>query len=102
MGVEFGLYCRKTKDFIWLGKACIVGFQMPDDIVTMFIMKRAYDGPFEVKSDDGHLPELTEEGWTCIAEWNHYSTYELATGKSFHCQKSEAVQPKPEVPNGPE
>jgi len=66
MGVEYGLYNRTEKSFLWLGKTTGEGFQRSAESVSKFVADAACRGcePLSIYSDMGDPPDWEDDGWT--------------------------------------
>lgn len=71
MGTEYGLYHKKTKTYIWLGKMNHTrqDFQIDAEKIAKFLFQHGTEGDFEIIADTGNMPEEKEEGWVKMANW---------------------------------
>lgn len=69
MGMEFGLYANRSKEFIWLGKSSDDGFQMKPSVISEFLAHHLGD-TFSIHADNFPLPDESEYGWNQVGHWN--------------------------------
>jgi hypothetical protein len=73
MGVEYGLYDYKNKEFVWLGKyiPSVSGFQLTYARMAAFLIDPRRE--LRIHADTGALPDDHDETWKRIATWHEES-----------------------------